>query len=577
MRSPHESVARASVLCAACVLVAGARDAAAQVTARASVSTAGFEANDHSLEPALSADGRWIAFSSTATALVGGDSNGVRDVFVHDRLLGTTSRASSTSSGAEAHGSSESPALSRDGLVLSFDSFASDLVTGDANGFGDVFVRDLATGATECASRNALGLTANARSSWSSLSGDGRFVVFLSEATDLVLGNPAFSSQVFVRDRQTGSIELASRDSSGVIGDGNCFDRPVLSADARYVAFASWASNLVVGDTNATSDVFVRDRLTGSTERVSISSAQLEADSSTRWPAMTPDGRFVAFQGPASNLSTPDHNVRDDVFVRDRLLGTTRCASLTPSFTTGDHWSRWPSISDDGLFVAFLTNTSDILAGDVPGTVDGALRDFSTLTTTKLDFVWNGASLPPAAGLVLLSGDARVAAFPSGDPGYVLGDVNGWSDVFTVDRFARATPPYTTYCTAKTNSSGCSPRIGASGIASTSALDSLRIVAVDVLATKNGLLIWGLGAMALPFGGGTLCVQPPLKRTSVQNSGGASPCGGAYSFAFDQAYMASKGVGAGAVLFAQFWSRDPGFAPPDDIGLTNALAFSVLP
>lgn len=575
--SPSSSHAR---WVAACCVLALARAAAAQVTARASVSSAGFEASGASLDPALSADGRLVAFTSSASELVPGDLNGVRDVFVHDRVTGATWRASVASSGAEAHGASDSPQLSRDGRYVSFESFAADLAPSDSNGVGDVFVHDLVTGVTECASRNALGATANARSSWGSLSADGRLVAFLSEATDLVLGNPPFSIQVFVRDRHTNAIELASRDDAGAIGDGNCIDRPVLSADGRFVAFASWASNLVANDTNDTSDVFVRDRQAGTTERVSVASSGVEADSSTRWPALTPDGRFVAFMGPASNLWGFDLNLRDDVFVRDRLLGTTTCASVTTFQKPGDNWSRWPSISDDGRFVAFLTNTSDILPGDVPGTVDGALRDLAALTTTKLDHVWNGGATPPAAGICLLSGDARVAAFYSGDPGYVLGDGNGVADVFSVEILAPATPAYATYCTAKTTSQGCVPSIGASGVASVSTLDSLRLTAREVPAGKNGMLIWSVAPGALAFGGGTLCVAPPLERTAVQSSGGSGgsgACGGAYSFAFDQAYMASKAVGAGAALYAQYWSRDPGFAPPNDVGLTDGVSFSVLP
>ncbi|MCE9594252.1 MAG: hypothetical protein K8S98_08660 [Planctomycetes bacterium] len=566
-----------SSACCALLAVLFAPDALAQVTTRVSVSTPGFAGDDQSLEPSLSADGRFVAFSSWSTGLVVGDTNGVRDVFVHDRLNGSLQRASVTSSGAEAHGTSESPSLSRDARFVAFESYANDLVPNDSNGRIDVFVRDLVAGTTECVSRNALGATSNGPSNWAAISGDGRFVAFTSEATDLVAGNPAFSIQVFVRDRVTGAIELASRAGSGAIGDGNCIDRPALSADGRFVAFASWGANLVANDTNVTCDVFVRDRIAGTTERVSVSSTQAEADSSTRWPAITADGRYVAFMGPTSNLFFPDHNTKDDVFRRDRLLGTTICASITPGFSTGDQWSRFPSISDDGKSIAFVTVSSDILPGDVPGTIDGALRDLNTGTTSKLDFVWNGASPAPVAGLCVLSGDARVAAFQSADPGYVLDDVNTVSDVFAVERFARATPPYAVYCSAKTNSTGCTPRIGASGVASLTTLDSLRIVAIGVRPAKNGMLIWSGGVAALPFGGGTLCVQAPLKRTKVQKAGGSGTCNGTYSFAFDRAYILAKGVAAGSVLHAQYWSRDIGFAPPNDIGLTDAVTFSILP
>lgn len=558
-------------------VLVGVEPVSAQATARASVSSGGFEAHDSSLDPVLSADGRLVAFTSYADDLIPSDQNGVRDVFVHDRVTGATTLASVTSLGAQAHGPSELPHLSRDGRFVAFESSAADLVANDANGSFDVFVRDLVAGTTECASRNALGATSDGRSGWAALSGDGRFVAFSSDATDLVAGNPPFSIQVFVRDRLTNAIELASRDGSGTIGDGNCIDRPVLSADGRYVAFASWAANLVANDTNATSDVFVRDRLLGTTERVSLASSGAEADSSTRWPAITPDGRFVAFMGPAANLWNGDLNVRDDVFVRDRLLGTTVCASVTGFNKPGNHWSRWPSLSDDGRFIAFLTNTSDILPGDVPGTVDLALRDFQTLSTTKLDFVWNGAPTPPAAGIGVLSGDARVAAFYSGDPGYVLDDTNQVQDVFTLERLAPASAAYATYCTAKTSSQGCAPLIGASGIASASSVDSLHVTATNAPATKNGLLVWSVAPNGAGFGGGTLCVKAPLKRTAVQNSGGTSACDGSFTFAFERVYWTAKGVGAGQTLYAQWWARDPGFAPPNDVSLSAGVSFSILP
>src|SRR5207249_4731469 len=221
------------------------RSADAQTTERVSVASGGTEGNGASLSSALSADGRFVAFVSAATDLVAADTNGVSDVFVHDRQTGATERVSVASGGAQGNGSSGligfafPPALSADGRFIAFVSLATSLVAGDTNGATDVFVRDRQTGMTARVSVASDGTQANNVSSYPALSADGRFLAFQSHATNLVVGDTNGKTDVFVHDRQTGTTERVSVASGGgTQGTGNSggfFAFPALSADGRLV------------------------------------------------------------------------------------------------------------------------------------------------------------------------------------------------------------------------------------------------------------------------------------------------------------------------------------------------------
>ena len=240
-------------------------------TERLSADRTGTEANDTIHQPAISGDGHVVAFVSAATNLVPGDTNGQADVFVHDRPSGTTERVSVNSDGAEGDGSSERPTLSADGRYVAFSSSATNLVPGDTNGQSDVFVHDRQTRLTERVSVDSAGIQGNAASvvgpndHGAPLSADGRFVAFTSAATNLVPGDTNGQSDVFVHDRQTRLTERVSVDSAGTEGNGDSRGAS-LSADGRFVAFASDANNLVPWDTNSVTDVFVRDRNSASSE-----------------------------------------------------------------------------------------------------------------------------------------------------------------------------------------------------------------------------------------------------------------------------------------------------------------------
>lgn len=291
------------------------RDLATGAISRVSVATGGGQADGSSTTPAVSSDGRFVAFQSTAANLAPGDTNGVSDVFVRDRLLGTTSRVSVSTGGVQGNSFSGYAAISADGGHVAFMSSASTLVPGDTNSTADVFVHDRSTGATVRASVSGEGSQGNSSTEAGALSSDGHHAVLWSHASNLVPGDTNMSSDVFVRDLWAGTTERVSVDSSGAQQNWYSGWTPSISGNGRWVAFCSWATNLVPGDTNGAYDVFVHDRWNGKTVRVSVGAAGTQGNSMSMGSAISSDGRVVAMWSKASNLVAGDTNSADDIFV----------------------------------------------------------------------------------------------------------------------------------------------------------------------------------------------------------------------------------------------------------------------
>ncbi len=404
-------------------------------TVRVSLSASGIEGNAQSTNGSISADGRFVAFQSFADNLVAGDSNNVWDIFVHDRQTGATTRVSVSSSGAQSNELSTNPAISADGRYVAFESDADNLVTGDTNVTTDVFVHDRQTGATTRVSVSSSGEQADRWSLRPSISADGRYVAFESPASNLVAGDGNDTSDIFVHDRQTGATTRVSLSSSAVEGNGSS-NEPAISADGRYVAFYSGADNLVAGDSNFANDVFVHDRQTGDTTLVSVDSNGLQGNGSSDMPAISADGRFVAFPSEASNLVAGDSNFATDVFVHDRQTGATTMVSVNSNGLQGNLYSAGPVITVDGRYVAFLSDADNLAAGDSNSNQDVFVHDRQTGATTMVsvnsnDLQGNDWSHGPS-----ISADGRYVAFMSQANNLVPGDNNDAFDVFVRDRGA---------------------------------------------------------------------------------------------------------------------------------------------
>ena len=342
-----------------------------EATTRVSVDSAGAEGNGdcNAGRVSISQDGRFVAFDSTASNLVKGDTNAALDVFVYDRLKSTIERVSVDSSGAEANGASFFPMISQNGQVVAFHSKATNLVAGDTNGSEEVFVHDRQSGKTERMGVDSAGAQGNGGSFKSAISADGRFVSFYSYARNLVAGDTNAKPDVFVHDRQLATTERVSVDSAGMQSNDGSFKSSV-SADGRFVTFSSYASNMVSGDTNGTWDVFVHDRQTGTTERLSVDSAGAEGNGNSFKSTISGDGRFVAFSSDASNLVAGDTNGVQDVFLRDRQAGTTRRVSVDSAGAESDGASDKSAISGDGRFVAIGSRATNLVSGDTNGFSD---------------------------------------------------------------------------------------------------------------------------------------------------------------------------------------------------------------
>jgi Ca2+-binding RTX toxin-like protein len=350
------------------------RDTLTNTTTRVSVDSAGNQPNDSSYDPSISADGRFVAFQSDATNLVPGDTNNKEDIFVRDLSTNTTTLVSVSSSGDRGNKFSGDPSISGDGRFVTFSSTASNLVPGDTNNEEDIFVRDLSTNTTTLVSVSSSGAPANDYSSFPSISANGRFVTFYSFATNLVPGHTNGSRDIFVRDLLTNTTTLVSASSSGEIANGGSI-RGSISADGRFVAFSSRATNLVPGDTNNSDDIFVRDLSTNTTTRVSISSTGNQGNRDSGSASISADGRFVTFSSEASNLVPGDTNNKEDIFVRDLLTNTTTRLSVDSAGNQGNSDSEFPSISANGQKVAFSSFAANLVPGDTNNGPDLFIAD----------------------------------------------------------------------------------------------------------------------------------------------------------------------------------------------------------
>jgi TolB protein len=434
-----------SLLAAVLLVIAGtgmteARAEASRQTAPnwtvtdASVGSNGEPANNASFVPSLSDDGRYIAFDSAASNLVPNDTNGQGDVFVRDVITGQTELISRNDAGIQGNLGGETPSISGDGRFVAYSSRSTNLTAAGVEG---IFVYDRETHTTELDSISNDGQPANSLSVWPAISEGGRFVAFYSYASNLVSGDTNGKLDLFIHDRQSGTTERLSLSSDGnqVQDLGDPFVPPSIDSDGRLVAFSSGADDLVVGDTNGAVDAFLRDRQMEATLLLSSSTSGSVGNGLSGAPGLSADGRFAAFASTGTDLVEAG-TTGVNVFIRDLAGGSTEIGSLDskgqPEWGVG--YIR-PALSNDGRFLAFGAHAR---RGGIDRD-DIFLRDRTAGVTAQVNIADDGT--PGNAGVLAvyqhlaISGDGHSVAFASTDSNLVPGDSNGSEDVF-VYRFA---------------------------------------------------------------------------------------------------------------------------------------------
>ena len=494
--------------------------------------------------------------------------------FLHDRTTDFKQQIDTLTSGVPMDGGAFLLTLASGGTHAAFMSFAQN--TGVVG--GHVYVKNLVTGTLYLATVQPDGTPipqtgTTIQMGHASISGAGNLVAFTSDSPLLVAGKSSPWRDVFVRDVEAG-VTVRILGTGGVEPNLPSLFEPALSMDGRFVAFASRASNLVPGDSNGRDDVFVYDLTSAAIERVSLSITQTGANHDSQDPVISADGRFVTFLSRATNLVIGDTNGFHDVFLRDRLTKRTLRANVGPGGQQANqHAFGVPRISAGGEHVLFHTSATNLLETPTTG---GRLflRNVREGVTTQL------VGHVPSTGendVCALSADALTFAFSSLMP-FGLSDTNNFLDVFAL-HCVPSVPVI--YCPVTKSSIGCQGALEFEGTPSASGSRAFVIRTIHSTSQQLGLLLYSTAGSELrPFGASFHCLAAPLAQTGLQNSGGnSSPldCSGAFFFDFN-AHIASHldaSLVLGAPVWAQFWSRDPG--APNLGHKSSALHFSIGP
>ena len=527
LRSPLAS------LLVLCIPVASAVPAAAQVLTRESFGSGCSVPNGDSRGGGLSAGGRWVVYSSRGSGLAPGDANGEHDVFLRDRWTRTTTCISVDPAGVPGNGLSfATDAATPDGRWVVFHSLASNLVPGDTNGTFDVFVRDVALGATARVSVATGGGQGNGSSSDAVISDDGRFVAFISQASNLVAGDPGAQFDVFLHDRDP--------DANGSFDEGNgttaCLSvvpatglpsnalstGPQISSDGSRVAYNAVGDVVAPGDANGVADVVLWDRASGTTTVLSVATGGAQGDQVSTRVSLSADGLRASFASRATNLVPGgDGNATWDVYVRDLVLGTTELASPGSGFE-GAYASV---ISGDGRYVA-IESTGHLAPGDLDSNYDVYLRDRQTGTTTLLTPGLSNCLEPD------VSSDGGFVVWTASS-GLVPDDVDSFDDVYVLDRGATQ-PAQVASCSGDGTAGPCpcgnaGPPVagcahsqgGAARLAAYGTTSPDRVVLAVHGAVTSALTIFLQGdtpSAPIAFGDGLRCFGGKLLRLGVTSA-----------------------------------------------------------
>ncbi len=383
--------------------------------------------------PILSQDGRYVAFSTNDPNIVNGDSNNAPDVFVRDRKLGQNVRANVSDTGAQLPLGTEGFKMSANGRFVAFKHYVQVTSMYASNGMWQVYVRDLKNNTTETVSLSTTGDLSNSSISFFDISADGRFVTFSTDASNLVSGDTNNFSDIFIRDRKLGTTTLISKNSSGFVGNGSSV-KPAISCDGSYVAFISSASDLAAGDTNGFADVFLVDRLSND----NITNITINGNNSSGGSGevdLSCNGSTVVFQSHASNLVANDTNSKLDLFafnMVDSLIQRVNLDSSNSQSSTSIIQDRSTNVVDfSGRYIVFASNATDLTTGDTNGKTDVFLRDIVDGTTQIVTRRNSSTQTSDASYYSSISLDGSEVIFMSHDGGLVGGDTNNNGDIFT--------------------------------------------------------------------------------------------------------------------------------------------------
>jgi Tol biopolymer transport system component len=572
----------------------------AQSTRAVSVDSSGAIGEPFSNDFDMTPDGRFVVFASRASNLVANDGNAFQDIFLHDNVTRVTERLSVSVTGGDANSEARWPAITADGRYVVFVSSATNLVAVPSTGVSFVFVRDRLLQQTRVASVSSTGSFVGV-SSAPAISRDGRFVAFETTVTTVVPGDTNARPDVFVHDLALGTTVCASVDAAGTPrgssqpSSGFHAYPPAISGDGRYVAFTSGSDNLVPNDTNGLMDVFVRDLVLGQTMRISVSATGVEADGESYAPAITPDGRYVAYFCNANNLATP-HGGWFDVLVHDRVTGQTRNASVSSAGVSiqGSHMATFPSISSDGRHVAFLSPAPALVPNDTNARTDAFVHDFATGETRRasVDSLGNQLTLGALIGdAPVVSDDGRCVAFSSYEAFLAPFDALTSLDVFVHDSLATLTE----FCGADGNPAhGCpcanQGAVGR-GCANSAFADGAQLVAtgdssvandsvvLDAQSLTGGICIFYLGDQSgspAVLDDGLGCVSGSIVRIASKPVGGNASV---YPEPGDATVSTAAGVPAiGGRRFVQCVYRNAAsFCTSATSNRTNAVAVTFTP
>jgi hypothetical protein len=377
----------------------------------------------------LSNNGRYAAFESVATNLVVDDENELQDIFVHNIKTGKTRRVSITSDGDEVTDeSSSAPALSGNGRRVAFISDSEDLVGGDNNEVTDIFVHNLETRKTKRVSVSSNGDEGDQPAGdQPDVSRNGRFVAFHT-TSQLVGKDNNDDADIYVRDLRERRTHLVSIHSNGdAVTDGESI-YPQISENGRFIVFNSSSSELINSDANGVVDVFIHDRQTGRTRRVSVNSNGNEVARDSQYPQVSADGRIISFDSTGGFVSADDNDV-SDVYVHNRETGRTKLVTRGHNGGSTDQESSYTSLSPNGRMIGFYSYATNLIANDPDGDYSAYVYD---RVTKKIRMVDRDSSGDPGDGLsyvIGMSGDGRMVLFAS-EAGHAQVDENDVNDVY---------------------------------------------------------------------------------------------------------------------------------------------------